>query len=226
MMVHVYTEYNPNDQDTCRRMAVARSTWIGQHWQEKPVRDDQLPRMFNEENRRFPYIKDVFNFGCQGLQNDDLVVYTNADISVSTDASVRIAAALQGSDAVYCYRRDFNHRMNEPMRDQDIQHGDNYVGSDLKAFRVLWWLTWRDDFPDLLLGMEGWDPCMRILMEETNRGSEVALSNISYHERHGSFWENQSNRYRLNAQRHNLRLIYQWLMEMGRNPEHFGIKWI
>jgi len=99
-----------------------------------------------------------------------------------------------------------------------------YAGSDLYAFRVRWWREWREIFPDLILGMEGWDPCMRTLIEQSNPGAVVELEHLCYHQRHASFWEAAENRNRLAGQKHNLSLEFVWLSNLGVDPRRFGIR--
>lgn len=223
MIYHVYTDYEPGDLETQRRHAVARETWKRQPWQERPVRDDQAGRLWNERGRKFPFVKDVFNVGCDGLRDDDIVVYTNADNMVRSDCCAVIVEALQNVDACYCYRRDFHHRVLSPIPDADYEKGLDYAGSDLKAFRVDWWRRFRDEMPDMLMATEAWDAVMRTLIDEVNDPAVTRLHNLICHERHASYWENPAWRYKLKGQLHNLGLAKAFFMERGINPKQFGI---
>lgn len=224
MIFHAFTSYVPKDTDTARRNRVAQQTWTRQPWTELPVKDEDLPRLWKEEGRLLPYIKDVFDFACKGKDDTDIIVYTNADIMVRGDACAVIAAAMQDTNALYVYRRDFHHRVDAPIPDADYVKGADYAGSDLKAFRVGWWKGVRDHFPDMLLGFEAWDPIMRHLIEMTNPGRVTRVKDIICHERHGSWWEAPENRYRLNGQKYSLRTAYLWLMQHGIDPGKHGIR--
>lgn len=221
-VVHIWTDYTPADEPTRQRMAIAQATWKNQPWRECPVRDEQLPRLWKEEGRQFAYIKDVFDFAAKSSKDNDIIIYTNADICVRTDCAAQITLALQQSEACYSFRRDFG-PLKEPIPDSKIVTGHNYVGSDLKAFRKRWWTKHRHEMADMILGLEAWDPIMRILIADSNKGRTVEIPNTHYHQRHDSYWETSYNRYRLKGQVHCLRLAYAWLTKHGRKPEHFGV---
>jgi hypothetical protein len=223
MIYHVYTSYAPSDPDAVRRNATAQKTWTRQPWKELPVADAELPRMWEEKGRRFPYIRDLFDIGVQECADEDILVYTNADIMVRGDCCALIAEALQGSDALYCYRRDFHHRVLEPIRDDEYVKGMDYAGSDLKAFRAIWWRAYREDMPDMLIGNEAYDPVLRTLIDETNKGNQTQLRDVICHERHASYWENPVHRYKLRSQLYNLGLAKHFFLTRGINPKQFGI---
>lgn len=220
---HVYTAYEPKDPETIRRNKLAQETWKVQPWVEVPVKDEQLPRMWEEEGKRWPYIKDVIDFAITGKPDNAIICYTNADIHVRSDCCNQIRAALARSDAVYCFRRDFG-RLDAPIPDQNYHAGYDYCGSDLKAFRVSWWKRYRSRMGDMILGGEAWDPMMRLLIDRTNHMRPTKLKDLIAHERHASFWEQPSNRYRLNMQKHCLRTAYRWFQSHGVNPANYGIK--
>lgn len=224
MIYHVYTAYSPSDPDTARRNELAQRTWKRQPWQELPIADADLPRMWQERGRTFPFIKDVFDVAVENLVDDDIVLYTNADIHVRGDCCAQVAEALQNVDAVYCYRRDWHHQLSGPVPDGDFAKGMDYPGSDLKAFRVGWWRAYRDEMPDMVLGAEAWDPVIRTLMDETNDKSPlVRLRDLICHERHGSYWENPAHRYKLKMQQHCLGLARVFFIRRGIDPRRFGI---
>ncbi|MDB6110584.1 MAG: hypothetical protein JWR69_2334 [Pedosphaera sp.] len=224
MIHHVYTAYAPSDPDTARRQRIAQATWPRQPWKECPVADADLPRLWQEKGRSFPYLRDLFDAGCQGCRDEDILVYTNADIMVRSDCCAKIAEALQTVDACYCYRRDFHHRVESPIPDADYAKGLDYAGSDLKAFRVIWWRAYREDMPDMLIGNEAYDPVLRQLIDETN-GAEngTRIRDVICHERHGSYWENPKHRYTLKSQLHNLGLAKAFFVARGIDPRRFGI---
>lgn len=198
-------------------------TWSIQHWQEFPVRDEDLPRMWEEEGKRFPYVKDVFDMACLQRPDEDCLIYTNADICVVSHCSVICALALQETDAFFSFRTDFNHDFTEPIPDDVVARGSSYAGSDLYGFRVRWWRKWRKDFPDMLLATELWDAVMRHLIQFTNQGKPVNVTGTNYHRRHGSYWESNKNRYRLRGQLHNLTTGSRWLRFHGISPIAHGV---
>lgn len=221
MIYHVYSAYSPSNPDTKRRMDLARSTWSVQRWIDCPV-PEEGQRMFCDSLGRVPFMKDILNTAAFGKSPNDILVFTNADICCSSDCVLTLSAALQGADAVYCYRRDFAH-LNVPLPTPVIATGHDYCGSDLFAFRVWWWSEYGQDFPDMLLGREAWDAIMRTLMEMTNSERHCQMKNLIYHERHYSAWENPANRHSMPSQNYNLGLARTWLRSHNINPGIFGI---
>jgi len=220
-MYHVTSEYTPSNPDTIRRMNIAKSTWVNQLWQELPIHES-VCRRFKDELGTMPYIKDIFHLATQDRSPSDIIVFTNSDICTSTSCSVQITCALQESFALYCYRRDFG-RLNGPIPDEVIPTGYGYPGCDLYAFRVQWWRTYRDWFPDMLLGREAWDAILRLLMDKSGNGQPVEIRNVAYHERHANFWEPPANRYRIKGQLHNRSLARSWMQRNRLSPHIIGL---
>lgn len=220
---HFYSAYEPKDASTRHRQVVAKMTWSTQLWNEIPVYDSDVRRLWKEEGKQMPYVRDVFDFAAKGLPAEDILVYTNSDICVVSNCAQICAAALQGTDAFYSFRRDFNHDFSEPIPDDVVLRGNSYAGSDLYGFRVHWWQTNRNDYPDLIIGIESWDAVLRHLIELTNPGRLVNVPDTHYHRRHDSWWENNANRYRLKAQVYALKTASSWLHSHGFNPQMHGI---
>ncbi len=223
MLVHIYSLYEPLDPDARRRLALAKSTWSSQPWTEIPVSDGQLSRLFNEGAKRLPFIADLINVGTKDCDLHDIAVFTNIDTCVASNASVRIALALQTRDVCYAFRRDFG-RLDLPVPDNQISTGADYPGTDLFAFRVGWWKDWWTAYPNLILGRESWDACMRVLMESTEPNKPLALPDLIFHEKHENSWENLAIRYTLPGQRHNLALAKVFLASRGLNPASFAVR--
>ena len=194
-----------------------------QQWDELAITDDKLSRLWDEEGRSFPYLKDLIEIACVNREDSDIVVYTNADTCMNSKGSLMIAQSLQSRYACYAFRRDFKHPFEKPIADGEIHKGFQYCGKDLFAFRVGWWRIIGSTFPDMLIGVEAWDAVMVEMVERTNPGGGCAIVDLIYHQRHASFWEAARNRYRLEAQKYNLRLAYRWMRQNGINPASHGI---
>jgi hypothetical protein len=221
---HIYPGYVPRDPDALRRNKVAALTWRGQPWLDCPILDEKLPKLFVEGEKKLPFVRDVFDAGCKGAPDSDIVVYTNSDTQVRSDTCGRLAGALQDSDAVYCYRRDFHHRLEAPVPDLDFVKGVAYPGTDLYAFRVWWWKSYGYAYPDMIVGLEAWDPVMRTLIDMTNPNGKTMVHDLIAHERHNSFWERAENRYTLQGQILCLRNARAWLLKYGFDPDRFHIR--
>ncbi len=223
MIYHIFTARPLLDADTARRVNLAKLSWFHQKWTEVPCRDEDLPRMFKENGRAFPYLKDVFNFACDNKLSEDTIVYTNDDIHVATNCCQRIEEMLKQTDALYGYRRDFA-KLTGQVPDKDFILGNNYCGSDLCAFRVRWWRRHGLEMGDMILGGEAWDPMYRTLCERTNPGKQCSLRDAICHERHASYWEKAENRYSLQMQKYCLRVAWNWFRARGIDPGVHGIR--
>jgi hypothetical protein len=225
MIVHLWNRYPLPDEETRRRHSVAQASWSKQLWIELPVSNGDLSRHMIDGGRRLPYVKDLFDASAKAQDEADIAVFSNTDIGFCSDAAMRIAFYMQSNDAGYANRRDFPKLLVPPV-DVEIGLGTDYSGTDVFFFRVSWWLAVRDHFPDMLLGREAWDACMRVLVEETNSNKPLTFSNLCWHERHGgaAYWEDSKNRYTLPGQIYNLRLAKVFIVGMGQNPAKYGIR--
>jgi hypothetical protein len=223
-MMHLYSQYFTQDVRAQRRHELARQTWALQSWQECPVPVEKMVRLWKDPHRSVPYFRDVIDYGAiRSPEAREILVYTNADIMVRSNASMLIAATLQGKEACYAFRQDFP-SITKVLGDDEIVRGGDYCGSDLFAFRVGWWRQYGSNFPDMLIGTEAWDAVLRVLIDMSQPGPDNAIPNLIYHERHPSMWENPKNRYSLPSQKRNLRLAWDWLLKRGRHPSEFGIR--
>jgi hypothetical protein len=221
MIFHVYSAYTPTNIDTIRRMRLARRTWDVQPWSDLPVKEERT-RLFRDRAGRIPYIKDIIHLASKLKEDVDIIVLTNADICVAGNCCFAIVAALQSIDAAYCFRRDFV-RLDVPLPLRTIKMGTHYAGSDLYAFRVGWWRTYQNHFPDMLLGRECWDAILRLLIDKTHSNKNTTLHDLIYHERHASVWENPANKRTLPSQMHNVSLAKSWMLANDFNPRIIGI---
>jgi len=220
-IIHLWSDYSPSDDDTKRRYHVASLSWQKQPWIEYPV--NQLSRWWREEGIALPYFRDLFDSGISGKSPQDIVVFTNRDTIVRSDATLQIISKLQQTTACYGYRIDYGHKLMKPPADSEFSKGQLYPGSDLVAFRVSWWTANRHRMPDMVLSFEASDPVLRQLVDETNPGMSNEVIGIIAHERHYSRWEDANNRYRLKGQLHNLMLAKKFFQQRKINAANFGI---
>jgi len=222
-IIHVFSTYE-NANELMRGLnGLAAETWKTQQWEECPVNRTQLTRLWKERSMELPYIKDVIDIACCEASDSDIVVYTNTDTCVCSTCSQIIQSSLKSANCVYAYRRDFEISRTQPIPDAEIETGFPYSGSDLYAFRVAWWRANRSQMPDMLLGMEAWDPILRSMMDRSHPVEDVCLKNIIYHRSHPALWNTLENHYRLEANKHNLRLAFHWMRVAGMDPAKHSI---
>lgn len=220
---HFYPWFVSKNPEVNRCNEQARQTWKKIAWNDIPVPDDCLPRLYTKDGRALPYMKDVFDKGVEKAADNDICIYTNTDIQIRSDVLKHVNIVLKQSDALYCFRRDFPPKTGI-VADANYVHGHAYSGSDLYAFRARWWRQQRVNMPDMILGAEAWDCLLRLLIERTNKGRQVFIADVIAHEKDGfSWWEHPQNRYRLYCQRHNLGLAREWMRVRGIDPRRFGI---
>lgn len=220
-MIHFYSQYPASNPDTRRRQVIAEATWLSQPWTERPIRDEELPRQMPCKNK-IPYIRDLFDVAVKERDPAEIIVFTNADICVRSDCAQAIVDHMEERDACYAFRRDFQ-RLMSPIPDGMIGQGFDYCGTDLFACRARWWLAHREQWPDLVLAREGWDACMRVLMEQTVPVKGLAIPNLIYHERHPNGWENPAIRYSMPSQLYNRLTAARWMITRGQQPHTFGL---
>lgn len=211
---HVFLDFKASG-DTARRNALARETWLTTYdadWYQVPVLDEQLPRLFRDGNKSLPFIKDVIDFG---LARHHEILLTNTDTCFAPE----IEAKLKGIKVGYGSRRDFK-KLDKALTQKQVEAGKHYPGSDIFSITRTWWSAHRAEMPDMIFGAEGWDCCLRVLMQETG-GKEI--KNAIYHERHASRWEVAQNRFSLPSQVHCRDVAVKFLKARGIDPKPHGL---
>ena len=213
MIYHIWQE-GKSSEDTKRRNALARQTWLEQYrkgWIERRIPEGALPRtadkMYKREKRNLPFIKDIIRQGCVGLKDNETIVFTNADTCMSPILTECLLGAFQSMDAIHCHRRDFK-ALQWPLNAEEIEKGEWYPGTDLFAMKVGFWRGIQADFPDMITGAEAWDKIMRELLIKSGAGE---LYNMIYHEQHNSYWSTKENKMTSPANVHNRTLAREWL---------------
>jgi hypothetical protein len=163
---------------------VAKADWsIAFH----VLQDGQRSSAGLGDPRRLPYIKDVIDFAAGKARHDDeILVFTNADTVILPDAPAEVRKKLADGDCCYSRRVDVSSG-DYPYTREQLTRYPRHCGADLFAFRVGWWKQHRDEFPDLLIGCEGWDWVARRILERHNPGAEIDPPVIC-HERHSPVW--------------------------------------
>lgn len=155
-----------------------------------------------------PLIRDMVEMcvRSRSLGLGDVVVLTNADSFLCVDTVDRVR------EAGGCC---FSHRINVPRLERrgvmsaELRSREKYVGVDLVAFPVNWWLSRGRQLPDLYLGCEAWDWIFRAEILEAG-GREIGP--VVMHQNHQPSW--MRSRYKgVNLQ--NRQAAYRWAVEFG-----------
>ena len=219
-IIHITNFFD--DPSSAERNRVARMTWGRTYakggWMPLPVLDESLPRLFNEGKRKIPYIKDLIN---EGMKVDgDYLLLTNSDICFTERLHARFQEVITKGQMIFCHRVDIDPNFECPLTDQYVMKvGKPYNGMDLFMFPKTWWIQARSDYPDLLIGREGWDACLHLAMLWAGSLDE---SGLIYHKSHHSVWLQE--RYSLGGQRYNINLCCDWMRKHKIDTRWYGIK--
>lgn len=240
-IIHVASTYDSIGEDA-RRNSVAKDTWrpvkVGPDMKpvihEKFARIDDgkgpapvytlehragvngAPSRTSEEMgdpRKVPFLKDAINYALTKMKTDrDIVMLTNADTVLVPETWDMVRRSLHKAEAICSARADFR-RIDMPIPWVGVSMPEPYVGTDLFAFTVRWWLKIRDHVPDVLLACEGWDAMLRwLVLEENPLGNLRPV--VCYHEAHPAFWAR--NRFNNAGQLYNRAELTKWCKATGR----------
>jgi hypothetical protein len=224
MIVHAYAHFGTVDEETERRIDLARETWLAEwktaRWlpiefpQTERARTSLLPPISDE--RPVPFVKDMLARAEKIAADEDILAITNADVCLVPGITGKILDACARGGAAFTHRWDFD-RLDRPLRSESevAANGKWYPGSDAFFVSVAWWRRHGSEFPDMLLGRERWDEVFRQLVKR-HGGREIHAA--IYHERHASFWEAGDNRAKNPGNLHNRRLAHRWFLRTGYGP--------
>lgn len=198
-IVHVFDGFEA-DADTSRRMHAAQITWRAsrRNWGgqiatiEHRLRNGDRSSTDVGERKRTPFVKDVLDYALSASRAVDHFVYTNSDLSICLDAGPHIRESIDRWGCGFSQRVDFARQYfpKEPLSVASLARSRKAVlspGADIFWFTRQWWEDHRADFPDALVGFEGWDFCMKHAMMLS--GLPEPHVRLTYHETHTSYWE-------------------------------------
>jgi len=207
MIYHVVNTYQPKSKEECARNDFAKSTW------SLPlicIEDKHLKRSSLDigDTRFVPFVKDLFDIAIAKKNVEDIIIFTNTDICLVSDIQAYVNDDQLKNDCYYAARNEFtadlDHSLNQEEVKQLLMH-TVLGGGDLFVFRVKWWVTNRDKYPDMLLGCQWWDTILQDLMDQSCDEKPI-LRNIIYHRSHHSFWYRGNNKTENKGQIHNFNI--------------------
>lgn len=207
-IIHAINIFHPKHESDLRRHLYAMNNWY--YFYEKNemtprfIYDEEFTRMSDQvgDNRKMPFVKDIINLAFKHLNEEDIVIITNSDISIATNGIKSVRKMITKHECCFSFRRDHYGELEKVLWTiDDVNTLQWYVGSDLFAFTKRWWNRWGELFPDLLIGKPNWDWIMRCLMGYSIKGNEIwkqtindignvaCCEDIIYHEKHDSYAE-------------------------------------
>lgn len=206
--VHIVSIPESCKPDAQRRYSMACSTWKNFYdFGIIPVHilDSELKRSSLDlgDTRKLPFLKDLISIGIE-QHKPDIIIFTNADICVSSSVTESLSEKLGQRDCCYAKRRNFP-RIEQEIESDKIKEGtEEPYGVDLFAFTRNWWNEYQIYIPDMLVGVHKWDIVLSDLISITTPLAEI--KDIIYHEIHEYFWSNPANFLNNPGQKHNQKI--------------------
>ena len=230
---HVTERHKTENKDAERRTIQAEASWLPLYKRSemRPAHLWRYPRSSASlgDKRGLPYLKDVFAEGLTRAEEHDIIVWTNDDTILSSDAPQAVLAKLTEMDACASFRVNFPNAQAIPKltgKASDIAAlGKSDLGRDLIAVRASWLKRHWHTIPDMILGEVEFDLVLSVLIRKTF-GIVTTKRNISeitacemergyvLHEAHPRSWaspEFEDNP----AKQYNRKLAAQWYTANG-----------
>jgi hypothetical protein len=238
IIIHTSSIEMSYDVESNRRFEFAQNTWQKIYESGKVIPANIYCK---EDVKDIPKIKDIFDYGYSLCESDDdIIMYTNSDICLTEDLYEKVLESCKKWNCTFSFRKDFLFELEREMTKEEIElarwSGGNETptGADLFAVTKLWWEKWRDYIPDgQVIGRPTWDWVFRITMGKSIEGDIVfkqlfeeqgticETPNISYHEKHDSYWEKEENLLDSDSIR-NTKIAYEWMKEKSNNINFTG----
>jgi len=203
------------------RHSIARGSW--RFLLERPevmshqYAPDMLARHSGSQlgdERPVPFLRDLLDATYDIARPEDWLIYANADIGFSRVSAQRFLDALSHHPEVcYFYRRQIP-VMSDQVEWISPEMGAHDGGVDAFAIKASIWPEFRRYLPDFVIGREGWDFCVRPLMNYWCRAKDQPapdVDNTIWHHPHVSHWLKSTERTRNPGNRHNLRTLDNWV---------------
>jgi len=213
-IVHVFERHG----DLNERERNAQATWGRWGWIQAPFEEYPRDATSIGDQRKLPFLRDALQHGISNsTSSTDLIVLTNSDVGMGTDAAYELERVMSASVVGTCRRVDVGPGPNAPAR--------VHSGRDLIAFRRSWLERNFHLIPDFVLGASQWDSWATQFSRRLVGAAPQVESNAYgfvpdcelkpsttclTHVRHRAFWLAHQNSA---SEVHNDRLYRSWLKE-------------
>lgn len=151
------------------------------------------------------YVRDIVEAGIGvSSSGDDIIVMNNSDSYLVTDALRVIRTMRIGVSQRLGTGKALKIGVDSVEAKQRYRYG--HGGIDLVFFTVDWWNKWKSWYPNVLIGMVGWDWIFKFMIgEENETGGQLVV-----HEDHGTpgWISDPRNKY-------NEKLCWEWANRWG-----------
>lgn len=211
--------FDSNNIQEQKRFENARKSW-DYHFDlgdvlDFPVHSCDLPRCSSAigDNRKMPYLRDLFDYGCQHAMPEDVVAYSNLDIHFTVNLFQGVRAALARSDGICVgWRRTMPYDASRLYL--SAKNGKMDGGVDFVAMTPAWWAAHRDKIPDLFIGASHWDYVLRTYAERLTQG-KCYIHDGTIHAPHSGVHSQLKQNISQPAQRHNHDVAINFFKAIG-----------
>jgi hypothetical protein len=165
-MVHLSTSFGIGTKTVDFALSAWSKEYRNGKWTRRLIHDKEMPRMFDDDRRKVPYLKDMIELGMKGQSEDAIFVFANSDIIPCEGITRLLAQAFETHASAYSYRRD-TLELRRFSPEEIRTKAKMYCGLDLFAFTKQWWDRYSDELPDVLFATDVWDYCLQLLMAAT-----------------------------------------------------------
>ena len=184
---HVYPDLEERDSESIRNKELAGCTWVEQYrksdWCPFPVKRSALPRTFRDEDRHLVYLSDIMQEASERADGHDVIVLTLADVRAAPSLTDRLRRSFPNLPACYSYCRTIDDLKDDCLTDEEVNAGKMGPHCGLFALSVSWWDQHGASLPDVLLGGEYWDDCLRALIRQNTLNFDQCVDNLTFRER-------------------------------------------
>lgn len=183
---HVTERHKTSNSESERKAIQAESSWVDLYKRRelKPCHVWRYPRSSASigDTRNLPFLKDVLCAGLTKCRDHDIVVWTNDDTILHSEAANSVLSSLSKTDACSSFRVNFEKgnlpKLTDPV-DKIRSAGKFDLGRDLFAFRASWLIRNWNCIPDFYLGELEFDLVLAVLIRKL---AGQATTKVNIHE--------------------------------------------
>ncbi len=169
---HLVSKYQPDDNETLNRIALASDTWRSNYT------ETFVPAYIQSDNR-LPIFNELINkcIETYDITDSKYIVYSNADILFCNDFEKDLNNTVGLSKwPMFSFRRDF-HSIPQCLDKSNIMNkGKWFSGVDLFIIPVQWWKSYSHKMPPMYIGKPYWDLVLRHVISNSNESVDYKIA--------------------------------------------------
>lgn len=226
---HCVERHHEKDGKYAGRKSVAWNSWDtlysrglmipAHYWNYSRTADKEVG-----DPRPLPYLKDLFKFALDQMDEQDVMLWTNDDNPLHPEVAEYIKFHVGVYGACTSFRSEFSGEI--PPLTLTPKHFDQgsqkHMGRDIFAATKRWMIEHWDEIPDFIIGCSDFDLCLAAMIRNQH-GLPTTNKNISElmfpaeimrgyvaHQYHQSHWSRPGYQDSAPGQKHNRKLFREW----------------